>query len=152
MKKFSLKERFLKTCNGFCNAKHKLGCDWGQGYEDIKRLFCRSFILRCTLFCACMHCLPCELCSGKTPCDYAQQYPLPLPSWISGNNPLKGTTGDRNISERQESIGQGSSVSFMLSHLHLSSPILAFIWSLWQHAYGATSEAKHWSMPPSSFL
>lgn len=74
--------------------QNKLSCDWGHGCQDMKCLFCRSFILRFMLFCACMYCLLCELWSGKTPCDYAQQYPLPLPRWNSGNNPLKGMTRD----------------------------------------------------------
>lgn len=70
----------------------------------------------------CLLVLLCELCSGKTPCDYAHQHPLPLPSWNSGDNPLKGMTSNSNISERQETIVRGSSVSFtVLSHLHLSS-------------------------------
>lgn len=54
VKTFSLNERFLKTCNGFCNAKHKLGSEGGQSTQDIKCLFCRSFILRLMLFCACL--------------------------------------------------------------------------------------------------
>lgn len=70
----------------------------------------------------CLLVVLCELCPGKTSCDYAHQYPLPLPSWNSGDNPLKGMTSHSNISERQESIVKGSSVSFtVLSHLHLSS-------------------------------
>lgn len=70
----------------------------------------------------CLLVVLCELCSGKTPCDYAHQYPLPLPSWNSGDNPLKGMTSNSNISERQESIVRGSSVSFTV----LSPLILIF--------------------------
>lgn len=54
VKKFSLNERFLKICNGFCNAKHKLGSERGQSNQDIKCLFCRSFILRFMLSYACL--------------------------------------------------------------------------------------------------
>lgn len=54
VKKFSLNHRFLKTCNGFCNAKQKLCSERGQSHQDIKCLFCRSYILRLTQFCACL--------------------------------------------------------------------------------------------------
>lgn len=39
VKKFSLNHRFLKTCNGFCNAKHKLVSERGQSDQDVNACF-----------------------------------------------------------------------------------------------------------------
>lgn len=37
--KLGLNERFLKTCNGFCNAKHKLAVTQGMATRILNACF-----------------------------------------------------------------------------------------------------------------